>query len=81
MFKKDIQPIFTDLREHIPLKQGLRLPIIVILLLHLSMTQRAYSIKTRIKTMSIDFIALSVSVLREHIPLKQGLRRSVFQLL
>ena len=40
-------------------------------------TQRAYSTKTRIKTIPIIWVSQYVSFsLREHIPLKQGLRPS-----
>ena len=37
--------------------------------------QRAYSIKTRIKTDEISYHKSAVMQVREHIPLKQGLRQ------
>ena len=59
-------------REHIPLEQGLRL--------HAKSyadtwkSQRAYSIRTRIKTTGCLSIAKKKPIVREHIPLEQGLR-------
>ena len=60
------------LREHIPLEQELRQPFAG--LADFNCSQRAYSIRTRIKTP----VGLPVGVplgLREHIPLEQGLRQ------
>ena len=64
------------LREHIPLKQGLR-PLIQLSGSSLMNPQRAYSIKTRIKTTFLVSAARTISMLREHIPLKQGLRQII----
>ena len=62
------------LREHIPLKQGLRRRIFLSSAVE-HRPQRAYSTKTRIKTM-FQILILVGDFLREHIPLKQGLRQS-----
>ena len=62
-----------EVREHIPLEQGLRRSRLKSLVFRVH-RQRAYSIRTRIKTAStysVDFLFLLV---REHIPLEQGLR-------
>ena len=61
------------LREHIPLKQGLRLPNDQYKI-PIPIPQRAYSIKTRIKTPLCLYLLEDEAALREHIPLKQGLR-------
>ena len=63
------------LKEHIPVKQGLRLLTFSILPLTI-MSQRAYSSKTRIKTMTLCVLPILTVGLKEHIPVKQGLRRS-----
>ena len=65
--------MFERVREHIPLEQGLRQEQ------HLcaecnQIRQRAYSIRTRIKTRNVVIVVNSVSIVREHIPLEQGLR-------
>ena len=63
--------ISNNLREHIPLQQGLRQYYSYSPLQQ--KTQRAYSTTTRIKTDLLTSLAL-ISTLREHIPLQQGLR-------
>ena len=47
----------------------------ILFLLASQNTQRAYSIKTRIKTHLLLVIDVCRRILREHIPLKQGLRQ------
>ena len=67
-----------SVREHIPLEQGLRqnfIPDKIVLWI----SQRAYSIRTRIKTSRMLTAASLRMIVREHIPLEQGLRR-VFSL-
>ena len=64
-----------QVREHIPLKQGLRRGRGPYLGDICSQGQRAYSIKTRIKTLLLWSQGLPNTLVREHIPLKQGLRR------
>ena len=61
------------LAEHIPLKQGLR-HIWYCWMNRSNHSRRAYSIKTRIKTLCFIFEYGFGFVLAEHIPLKQGLR-------
>ena len=60
-----------ELKEYVPLKQGLR---------HLGNvqriscpSQRVCSTKTRIKTLSLLFLNLILYPLKEYVPLKQGL--------
>ena len=67
--------VFPFVRDHIPLEQGLR-PRVVVLLEVLICCQRPYSIRTRIKTSGIKMLK-GVTVVRDHIPLEQGLRPSV----
>ena len=62
--------LILTLREHIPLKQGLRQCHAYF---YAYFPQRAYSTKTRIKTV-LMLVVLILPWLREHIPLKQGLR-------
>ena len=64
-----------ELREYLPLKQGLRQ--IEISLQRSLVTQRVSSIKTRIKTILMLMRWLMIVSLREYLPLKQGLRRNV----
>ena len=62
-----------NVRDHIPLEQGLRLILLNIIVAQY-MSQRPYSIRTRIKTifpMNVDGVDCGV---RDHIPLEQGLR-------
>ncbi len=59
-------------REHIPLEQGLRLSRDV--KGDVTKGQRAYSIRTRIKTICRAFQPVVADSVREHIPLEQGLR-------
>ena len=61
------------IREHIPLEQGLRLSNRQ-RLSYLLLNQRAYSIRTRIKTNELRLLVLG-RLIREHIPLEQGLRQ------
>ena len=61
-------------REHIPLEQGLRRTVSPLPMQSQS-GQRAYSIRTRIKTNWIIYYRLCQGRVREHIPLEQGLRR------
>ena len=67
------------IREHIPLEQGLRLLKSTLSTKNCNY-QRAYSIRTRIKTVG-DFLSEFVNVIREHIPLEQGLRLKAFCML
>ena len=65
-------------REHIPLEQGLRREGRTSCN-NRSMSQRAYSIRTRIKTI-FSFVDINTKILvREHIPLEQGLRQSYYE--
>ena len=59
-------------REHIPLEQGLRLPGAKYDFP--KPCQRAYSIRTRIKTCRSNLDWNKHNTVREHIPLEQGLR-------
>ena len=59
-------------RDHLPLKQGLRREHFF--LLHIVVSTRPSSIKTRIKTEVNTLYKLFVSSVRDHLPLKQGLR-------
>ena len=61
------------IREHIPLEQGLR-PDNVSQAIITYFYQRAYSIRTRIKTFRETDVSSSPLHIREHIPLEQGLR-------
>ena len=63
--------MFSLVRDHIPLEQGLR-PVTTTCNVD-GYSQRPYSIRTRIKTEGYLFNFLNVSV-RDHIPLEQGLR-------
>ena len=65
-----------DLREHIPLQQGLR-PLLKYFVIICLFSQRAYSTTTRIKTVLSTSIAWAFLILREHIPLQQGLRHNL----
>ncbi len=58
--------------EHIPVKQGLRLIAILRAAEYLD-RRRAYSSKTRIKTL-YSFCFIFFVYVGEHIPVKQGLR-------
>ncbi len=64
------------LLEHIPLEQGLRLESVERVPCVLD-TLRAYSIRTRIKTLNTSSIIRNFCVLLEHIPLEQGLRLDI----
>ena len=71
-----VEDFAKPVREHIPLEQGLRLRVREILEVSRS-GQRAYSIRTRIKTEQPGgLIFFETAVVREHIPLEQGLRHS-----
>ena len=62
-----------SVREHIPLEQGLRQRVkLGVASKHSG--QRAYSIRTRIKTTIATIAATAIAAVREHIPLEQGLR-------
>ena len=64
----------TNVREHIPLEQGLR-PFAASSFWNWAFAgQRAYSIRTRIKTLYYGTKVHSPPCVREHIPLEQGLR-------
>ena len=67
--------VATTLKEHIPVKQGLRLHFFK-RVRNFCITQRAYSSKTRIKTILTPSQLRSSNTLKEHIPVKQGLRLS-----
>ena len=67
-------------REHIPLEQGLRLVIRQCNIKELP-GQRAYSIRTRIKTTFLMECHLRGIKVREHIPLEQGLRHEELPLI
>ena len=60
-------------REHIPLEQGLR-PFSLSDLPSSVFSQRAYSIRTRIKTAYRSIYLQAEMHVREHVPLEQGLR-------
>ena len=64
-----------SVREHIPLEQGLRHYILLLIFSFFFFCQRAYSIRTRIKTFSLNPLASHTENVREHIPLEQGLRQ------
>ena len=68
---------FYFVREHIPLEQGLRL-INFCCLDCVKSCQRAYSIRTRIKTLYSISQTGNIIPVREHIPLEQGLRQIFF---
>ena len=74
-----IKVIVVFIREHIPLEQGLRLSSVSFLTDDASY-QRAYSIRTRIKTEYRTLLGPQATI-REHIPLEQGLRQWLFLLL
>ena len=59
-------------RNHIPLKQGLRL--VLCAYSQYVKGPRPYSIKTRIKTIHKKELSVRTTHVRDHIPLKQGLR-------
>ena len=69
--------MFFQVREHIPLEQGLRL--IIHIVVALNQGQRAYSIRTRIKTVISLIFSFNVFIVREHIPLEQGLRLKIVE--
>ena len=65
--------LYILVREHIPLEQGLRLSSKIAKIRSVP-SQRAYSIRTRIKTNEWNSLSISTIIVREHIPLEQGLR-------
>ena len=76
----NVNPSGRVIREHIPLEQGLRRSRTT--LTHLPEdNQRAYSIRTRIKTIFFFNVNPFNYIIREHIPLEQGLRLSLTILL
>ena len=66
-----------QLKEYIPVKQGLRL-IDISTPVMFQISQRVYSSKTRIKTIVYSFPTDTPSGLKEYIPVKQGLRLNTF---
>ena len=64
---------YSQVRDHIPLEQGLRLCAVDRYLADEG--QRPYSIRTRIKTFNQQICWFTFGV-RDHIPLEQGLRHS-----
>ena len=68
----------VNIREHIPLEQGLR-PLVNFLYFRYPNHQRAYSIRTRIKTFCGKAEFIFFDFIREHIPLEQGLRPQVLR--
>ena len=69
-----IESLMINVREHIPLEQGLRLIFTTFIIIIICCSQRAYSIRTRIKTLKEASLRRRGVVVREHIPLEQGLR-------
>ena len=75
-----VQPRRRQVRDHIPLEQGLRPRLATVL--KRCTSQRPYSIRTRIKTRQLPQSSLpfwsqrpySIRTIRDHIPLEQGLR-------
>ena len=68
-------PSKLAVREHIPLEQGLRRNGRRWTGCSNDRCQRAYSIRTRIKTQNSTLSKPFDLAVREHIPLEQGLRR------
>ena len=64
-------------REHLPLKQGLRLPLVNLSAVLVVQCQRPSSIKIRIKTINSIHITMKNATVRDYLPFKQGLRRKV----
>ena len=71
--QRSYQTYSHRVRDHIPLEQGLRQSS-YFTIAKIMISQRPYSIRTRIKTLFTAAASSQIFFVRDHIPLEQGLR-------